>query len=535
MSNIWRRKEQPAREISTGLGRRQLLNLGTLVTAFTGVSAASALGVNAAAAAPGDKTQPGTYVPVTEKGAASGVATLDTVSKIPLDQLPDLSATYTRLTGIPINVTSAPYNAVGDGMADDMAAFAAAFTAARSSKRSVYIPAKMFYISGELNVSGLTIYGDLAGYYNRDGSVIKGSGAGIVFNQQGTTLRDITTNISALRFENVQTAIRLTYSIYSRISDVAVIDATGPALILGVNTIIGPIWNHIERCQFSAVGAPAVLMGGKDWHNNTIFDDCDFKGAPAVQIKSTGGYGAMNNIFNGCEFRGPTVGLELAYLNVGTKVNSAYMETAGPSIWIGASSQDLELIGNVHGTLRNDNSTGKYSFVHHEAGAATVRVLGGWLTSGAGAEQSNLTYIGSSAPANLKLELIAEPHIAVAAKGFKLMDETVISTAARVNRGNVSVQKHIAPTFTVQYPDGSRPFAIKRNGTQGGPDYGVQLQNNGVTVAIIDNLNRMNFQTDIGTNMSTPATKPGAVIRKLAIRDNYGTILGYLPIYDTIT
>lgn len=35
-----------------------------------------------------------TYIPVTQKGAASGVATLGTDSKIPASQLPDLSATY---------------------------------------------------------------------------------------------------------------------------------------------------------------------------------------------------------------------------------------------------------------------------------------------------------------------------------------------------------------------------------------------------------------------------------------------------------
>lgn len=68
--------------------RRGLLKLGTLVTALTGASTMSAIAANAA---PGDKPTPNTYVPTAEKGAASGVATLDVGAKIPSTQLPDLT------------------------------------------------------------------------------------------------------------------------------------------------------------------------------------------------------------------------------------------------------------------------------------------------------------------------------------------------------------------------------------------------------------------------------------------------------------
>jgi hypothetical protein len=73
--------------------RRGLLRLGTLVTAVTGASAVSILGTKSATAAPNDKNPPTAYVPTAEKGAASGVATLDAGAKIPTSQLPDLSAT----------------------------------------------------------------------------------------------------------------------------------------------------------------------------------------------------------------------------------------------------------------------------------------------------------------------------------------------------------------------------------------------------------------------------------------------------------
>lgn len=76
--------------------RRGFLSVGTLVAAF------SALGAGSAQAGPGDKTPPGSYVPIAEKGVASGVATLDTESKIPPAQLPDLSTTYGRKTHVTV-------------------------------------------------------------------------------------------------------------------------------------------------------------------------------------------------------------------------------------------------------------------------------------------------------------------------------------------------------------------------------------------------------------------------------------------------
>lgn len=85
----------------TGVKRRGLLRFGTLITAFTGVSAISAIGASSAEAGPGDKTPSTSYVPMSEKGAPSGVATLDIESKIPRALLPDLSATYATAASTP--------------------------------------------------------------------------------------------------------------------------------------------------------------------------------------------------------------------------------------------------------------------------------------------------------------------------------------------------------------------------------------------------------------------------------------------------
>lgn len=78
--------------------RRGLFRLGALATAITGAFAVSGLEARPAQAAghaglattaSGDK-----YVPIADKGAALGVASLDVTAKIPPAQLPDLSATF---------------------------------------------------------------------------------------------------------------------------------------------------------------------------------------------------------------------------------------------------------------------------------------------------------------------------------------------------------------------------------------------------------------------------------------------------------
>lgn len=118
-----------ASDPDVGLKRRGLLKFGSWATALTGASAFLALGTVGANAAPGGKTPAGDYVPVAEKGAASGVATLDAGSRIPASQLPDLSATIDGRHGVILE---------GLGAGDDEAKIEAAL--AQPGVRRVTIP-----------------------------------------------------------------------------------------------------------------------------------------------------------------------------------------------------------------------------------------------------------------------------------------------------------------------------------------------------------------------------------------------------------
>lgn len=87
------KKDRAASQRDSGVKRRGLLRIGTLITAFTGASAVSAIEATRAQAEPIDATILNAYVPTAEKGVALGVATLDPLAKVPSSQLPDLAAT----------------------------------------------------------------------------------------------------------------------------------------------------------------------------------------------------------------------------------------------------------------------------------------------------------------------------------------------------------------------------------------------------------------------------------------------------------
>lgn len=151
-------KVDPAKSRSdTGVKRRGLLRFGTLITAFTGASAISAIGAPSAQADPIDTATLQAFVPISEKGVASGVACLDLEAKVPRTQLPDLSVTTAQEVSTPgkparialdtlyagkgerhINVLD--YGAKGDGEADDTAAFQAAINTAIIAKKTLLLP-----------------------------------------------------------------------------------------------------------------------------------------------------------------------------------------------------------------------------------------------------------------------------------------------------------------------------------------------------------------------------------------------------------
>ncbi|WPU08580.1 glycosyl hydrolase family 28-related protein [Pseudarthrobacter oxydans] len=144
-------------ELDANLKRRILLRIGTLMTAISGAAAISTMGSGIGNAAPGDKTQPMNYVPIAEKGAAMGVATLDIASKLPISQIPDLSSAYSEKPDngakpvgkgeLLINVKD--YGAKGDGISDDTTAIQGAINDAHTMAGGgiVFLPRGTYAVS----------------------------------------------------------------------------------------------------------------------------------------------------------------------------------------------------------------------------------------------------------------------------------------------------------------------------------------------------------------------------------------------------
>lgn len=148
MSSEIGKNDDVARRLDAGVNRRGLLCFGSLLTALTSASAVSALGASSAQAASGDKAPPNTYVPVAEKGTASGVATLDVNAKILPAQLPDLSATYAQKSRRAKSVKD--FGAIGDGRANDTASIQAAL----DGGGHVFFPAGSYKVTATLIVPG---------------------------------------------------------------------------------------------------------------------------------------------------------------------------------------------------------------------------------------------------------------------------------------------------------------------------------------------------------------------------------------------
>lgn len=209
MASETEKNDQPEPETAAGVKRRRLLRFGTLITAFTGASAISALGSSSAHAAPGDKNPSTDYVPIAQKGAASGVATLDLGSKIPPVQLPDLSTAYApvlmegkglvRKGDLVFNVMD--YGAVGNGVVDDSASCQTAINALPEHATLIF-PGR-HYIPGNLTVNKKYI--TLAG----PGTLLDGK---LVIGTTGTR-EDQFWNITNLTFERSKPRVAGSYGI----------------------------------------------------------------------------------------------------------------------------------------------------------------------------------------------------------------------------------------------------------------------------------------------------------------------------------
>lgn len=306
-------------------------------------------------------------------------------------------------------------------------ALTALFTKARAEKRGIYIPAGKYKVTGSLDISALTIRGDYIGYQGANGTILVGDGVSTLLDQKQVGASMLTMHLSGFRIEDAGIGLSLRYSVFSNISDISIMRSTIRGADLGVDGVIGPIWNTFTRVCIHGT-TTGLRIGGKDWNNANKFDTCLFYGAPAVEIAVTGGYGAIKNVFHNTELMGAGAGLVLNGSTRGTSLRDCYFETRGPAVVINGVTSDLVLDHGIFGTTGNDVPGFAPTFIEHRSSGASVTVQGGWVTTGSEARQQGMRFVTSQAPASLTLRYMPQPVISVPASGWALHGDGVTAT-----------------------------------------------------------------------------------------------------------
>lgn len=313
------------------------------------------------------------------------------------------------------------YGAVGNGIADDTNALQRFLDACRSEGLSGFIPAGTYYITNSLNISGVDIEGVLKGYYNSEGTIIKGDDATDLLVQSQANLGNITYSIKNIRLTNGVTGLKMSYAISCRIENIFIEDCIN-GIQCGQAGIIGGIWNQFRNCHIIVSGGTAFHIQGNTFNNSNLIDTCDFTSDTlSVHIELSGGLGTIDNVFINTEIRNKSgepgmVSLERGALienSKNTKFLNCYFECEGPALNFEGFSVNTSIVDCVFGSLRNDTPYPD-AFIYHKNGNCSINVDGGYVYLGYPAYQNNLSLITSDTPSSFTLTMLNEPKIEIA-------------------------------------------------------------------------------------------------------------------------
>ncbi|WP_247042175.1 right-handed parallel beta-helix repeat-containing protein [Arthrobacter rhizosphaerae] len=233
------------------------------------------MAAQSAAAAPGDKNPPVSYVPLAEKGAASGVATLDVESKIPPAQLPDLSRTYATVDSqgrqpvrkgeLFLNVKD--YGAAGDGVTDDTIAF----QLVANIGGIAYLPAGIYIIASVSVTKNLSVVCQPGVTLKR---AIGSDGAGTSYWAAGAAMFEVDAAGVTLQFSE------FTYDGNSAKQTTTepsgfFLKTSPPAVISGAPTTV-----RVNKGRFINGTSGYILLRGDDYRRRyetlTYLNDCHF-------------------------------------------------------------------------------------------------------------------------------------------------------------------------------------------------------------------------------------------------------------------
>lgn len=268
---------------SAGVMRRGILRFGTLIAAFTGVSAISTIGASSAEAGTVDITLPTAYIPTSEKGAPLGVATLDKDSKIPdvvnrsADQLGSTDGILgrkdyrDRVTGVAfhmrgpkqIDMRAHGYDADNTGVTSSWVAVNNAKTAVGTGGEIFFPPGRYVLDQGGIEyLAGQTIRGAGPELTTLVFSNTAGLGANLIkLAQYGQTVRDL--SIDVTNTMNTTYPIRLINSTGARVINVKVNGFAEGGIYLAGSPIDSEITDYQCRgAKYGVITEPSSIING---------------------------------------------------------------------------------------------------------------------------------------------------------------------------------------------------------------------------------------------------------------------------------
>ncbi|OAE40672.1 hypothetical protein A7J57_10460 [Agrobacterium tumefaciens] len=233
--------------------------------------------------------------------------------------------------------------------------------------------------SSLLDTAGLTVEATYRGYRNSNGTILRGTGT--VLRQGNASAVNTHHSVHNIRVETTGSgpAVDWTYLLFASASGIDVFAPNGIGIDVGSLTSAGSLWPKMKSVNVWEATGAGVRLRGQDWINELSWEDSWFSQSDpnghAVEIKTSGGLGAVANTFKRCEFKGKGSGILLGDGGGGVRsllLEQPYFECEGPAIRSVNSTNHVHIIGGALGSRKNTVRPTE-ACIHHE-GTGSLRV-----------------------------------------------------------------------------------------------------------------------------------------------------------------
>lgn len=265
------------------------------------------------------------------------------------------------------------YGAHPGGWCDCSDAIQAAIDAANEKGAAVYFPKGVYLISKTIKLNGCSLYGEVGNIYEKTGVVIECATKDFIAISQGDTSRpSIMFDIKNIIVKNADTAFEIIYAINSVYERLYAVDCN-TGYKIGRSNAVGCMFCRFENLYTSGCNYGVVIDSNEYFNNNQFINGFIDAAEIAMQMKVTGGYGAVGNTFQNVEFRSLTGRGVYLTSCINTTFSECYFECAGNAIRTANKQSTLILNGCVFGLYKKANKYADTNIVYLEgAGSVTV-------------------------------------------------------------------------------------------------------------------------------------------------------------------